>query len=543
MRKSKKAKDLFELIKTLTSSEKRYFKLCSKLQAGDNSYMFVFDTLNKQEVYDEKNLIKKLIKAGYLNDNDHPDIFSGKLRAYKSYTRTLIMRSLRLMHEKQGTETQNMKNYLENADIFLAKGLLKDALHELINAKAIAQTYNHTLDLIRIVKKELELEQHYGKKDSIEKIRILHSSIEEFEESIKVQNLYSLLYSEVVIHYRNFGRHKSKDGDVRVLSDKLNVSLFNEAFAKKTFQTHYAFYLIYGYFHLIKNDIPEAKIHFKKVLDLWNEQQHFIEELPKTYVGLISNYLNVCSISNEKDTQFLDYLNIIKNQKHQNIQQRTEQLQEVLFLKLRYTMNFALFNETEKVVKEITKHGEKLMQKISLSRRIAFYYNIIIFHFLKEDFKATNASILAWNFFMEKSEQREDLKAHIKLLELIIEYENSQKSDIFKRVRSISSHLKYKEMYDKLATIVLKNMVLIETARGRDKVGKMTYFLQDLAELKEDIGKENTGGLGIYELELWLESRKRNIENQHKFRFQPVKMFEVYQEQKIAKTNKQASYQ
>ena len=535
--KTKKAKNLFDLIHSLTKSEKRYFKLCSKFQDGDNSYLIVFDVLNKQKVYNEERLIKKLIKTGHLNKCASPENLSGNLRSQKSYTSQLIMRSLRLFHKQQGTGEQKVKTALGDANILFDKGLFQDGCVELKKAKEIAIKYQQTLDLITITRKELELTTSLEKKDTLKKVKKLHRKLEEYEAQMKIQNLYSLFYSEVAIHYRNFGRFKSQSKDILHLETQLNHQLFNEKNAKITFKTHYAYYLIHGYLHLIKNDISTAKFYFKQVLNIWNDNQHFIDEMPKTYIGLISNYLNVCSISNEEDPQFLDYINIIKNQKHQNQHQRTAQLQETLFLKLRYAMNFSLFNQASIAVEEIETKMDLFIDKIPASRKLAFYYNLIIFYFLKEDFSAAQNYIFQWNYLLDRNEHREDLKAKIKLVELILEYESKRRSDVFTRVRSISCHLKYKDMFDKLATILLKHILLIETSKEREKPLKMAYFLQDLAELKEEIGQNNVGGIGIIELELWLKTRKYNLENQDGFRFQPLQMHQLYQKENMATAN------
>lgn len=45
--------ELFNLIKSLSKSEKRYFKLTSSLQSGEKNYMRLFDAIEAQDEYDE----------------------------------------------------------------------------------------------------------------------------------------------------------------------------------------------------------------------------------------------------------------------------------------------------------------------------------------------------------------------------------------------------------------------------------------------------------------------------------------------------------
>ena len=52
----KPSTELFSLIKSLSKSEKRFFKLNSALQAGDKNYLKIFDFIEKQNKYDEEDL-------------------------------------------------------------------------------------------------------------------------------------------------------------------------------------------------------------------------------------------------------------------------------------------------------------------------------------------------------------------------------------------------------------------------------------------------------------------------------------------------------
>ena len=52
----KPSTELFSLIKSLTKSEKRFFKLNSSLQSGDKNYLKLFDYIEKQNSYNEEKL-------------------------------------------------------------------------------------------------------------------------------------------------------------------------------------------------------------------------------------------------------------------------------------------------------------------------------------------------------------------------------------------------------------------------------------------------------------------------------------------------------
>ena len=67
---SKKVKEsLHELIKALTKSEKRYFKLMSSRHTSglENNYVILFDFIEKQNEYDENQIFKFFKGEAFLN--------------------------------------------------------------------------------------------------------------------------------------------------------------------------------------------------------------------------------------------------------------------------------------------------------------------------------------------------------------------------------------------------------------------------------------------------------------------------------------------
>jgi hypothetical protein len=51
-------KGLFDLIRSLTKSEKRYFRLYCSLQNGSKLYLDLYNKIEKQKSYNEKNLLE-----------------------------------------------------------------------------------------------------------------------------------------------------------------------------------------------------------------------------------------------------------------------------------------------------------------------------------------------------------------------------------------------------------------------------------------------------------------------------------------------------
>ncbi|MEO5929602.1 MAG: hypothetical protein ABIR47_06695 [Candidatus Kapaibacterium sp.] len=131
--------DLFQLVKSLTRSEKRHFTLQASTHRKDAQHLILFRAIEKQKVYDEKPLRELLREKGY----------SEHFSVAKSYLHRLIMKVLRSYHSEM---SQNIKvaELLRDVEILKSKGLLDQAEKALNKAAVIAETnhlHNHMMQV------------------------------------------------------------------------------------------------------------------------------------------------------------------------------------------------------------------------------------------------------------------------------------------------------------------------------------------------------------------------------------------------------------
>jgi len=105
---------LFNLVNSLTGSEKRYFKLfVNKNQTGKhNKYILLFDAIDAQEIYDDEAL-RKIV---YSNQ----PIQSRKFSELKNYLYELILKSLQGYDEKTSVEYK-LKGITIGRSFYLSK--------------------------------------------------------------------------------------------------------------------------------------------------------------------------------------------------------------------------------------------------------------------------------------------------------------------------------------------------------------------------------------------------------------------------------------
>ena len=126
----KPSTELYSLIKSLTKSEKRFFKLNSTLQAGEKNYLKIFDFIEKQKKYDEDDL-----KANFAKETFIKHLPSEKNHLYK-----LILKSLRSYYSDHSVSSQ-LKQEIKNVEILYRKALYKECNKLVLRAKTLAEEY------------------------------------------------------------------------------------------------------------------------------------------------------------------------------------------------------------------------------------------------------------------------------------------------------------------------------------------------------------------------------------------------------------------
>lgn len=191
----KPSTELFDLIKSLTKSEKRFFKLSSSLQSGDKNYVKIFDTIDTQNEYDEE-----AIKTEFKDETFIQHFPSEKNHLYK-----LILKSLRNYYADQSISSI-LRQEIKNIEILLKKGLYKEGHKFLQRAKKLAtehEKFYYVFELINMEKQLLEEDYESG-----EFTRDLNELVKEETEVIeKLRNLaeYHIIYSRINYVFRKEG--------------------------------------------------------------------------------------------------------------------------------------------------------------------------------------------------------------------------------------------------------------------------------------------------------------------------------------------------
>lgn len=271
---------LFSMVKSMSKSEKRHFRLTTDLQGGEKGYVTLFDILESSDAFDDP-LRSKLQKR-----------FRGSsIEPARKHLYQVMIRSLRQFSMEQDVEFRLM-SWLQDSRILYNKGLYTLSLEQLIKVKRVALANEKFMYFILAARQELQYlvrSQFSGisEDDLVEKQEALKRFLEQENSSIR----HAMLYEILLFRYWKNGIVRSQD-DVTHLNDLLleEYQVLNtqsiQSFESQ--QLHLHFQSIY--FTMISN--PEGGLTVFRDLDLlFQRYPHLWENSPLYYVHLLAGIL------------------------------------------------------------------------------------------------------------------------------------------------------------------------------------------------------------------------------------------------------------
>lgn len=157
---------LFQFIKSLSKAEKRYFKLSASIEIGEKSYMLLFDSMERQPIYNNEKLCKALNKSNKQLANE------------KNYLYNLLLKTLANNHKSIDTL---ILNSLARIELLHSKNLPAECFKVLQKAKQIAIKYELYRYLFQLLQWELRLpfSGQYNEKE-------IQKTIDEQQKTLKI---------------------------------------------------------------------------------------------------------------------------------------------------------------------------------------------------------------------------------------------------------------------------------------------------------------------------------------------------------------------
>ncbi|CAM4073663.1 MULTISPECIES: hypothetical protein [Flavobacterium] len=406
--------NLFILIKSLSRSEKRQFKLyANRLDVNENAkFLLLFNLLDKTDDYNEDMILKSRI------------VTKLQLSNLKAHLYKQILISLRMNPVNQNIRIL-IREQLDFATILYHKGLYKQSLKILEKAKVIALENQEKNIAYEIVELEKVIESQYITRSIVGRADELTLQAKELSKqnviASKLSNLSLQLYSIML----KSGYAKSDD-EMKSITEFFNNELPNYSISDLDFREKLWLYKAHLWHSFLIQDFLACYKYSKKWVDLFYDNSKMIYLNPVWYIKGV-NYLLECLYLIKHKTFFKESLEKLEETINHEAFPKNDNINILTFLCI-YNSKFNLhflegnFNDGLYLVDEVLKKLKINRDKIDEHHIMVIYYKIACLYFgLGNTVKCIE--FLQKIIDNKNLSMREDLMCFARVLSLVAHYE------------------------------------------------------------------------------------------------------------------------
>lgn len=387
-----KKNNLFDLIKTLSAPERRYFKRSLTGDDSPRTYIKLFDVIDKMDSYDERE-----IKRKFRNDK-----FINQLHVMKIYLHESIMKSLRNYHASASTSLK-VKDILRNVEIHFNKELFNHCTIEIDKAEKVARKTEDDVVLLEVLnwKRKLAQSQSPGAPP-------LLSIIEEQTVALNRLTYHNELWKEIV-------------RPTAIASDIIQDSTKAVTLSAKVLRYHIRYREAIR--HNRSKEAKESLIELVSELEKYTDR---IQEEPSIYFSTLNNLISYLVFTGEID-EAIENVNKAKSFYHSIEGLRKNKGNFRLILRT-YNIELEIYRDTEslekavKLIQEIQQMLSDQKDKVPESYLVSLWFQFAYIFFVRKEFRQS----LHWiNQILNSSfaDKRKDLHLQAYLLNLMVHLE------------------------------------------------------------------------------------------------------------------------
>lgn len=487
----KASDELFRLIRTLTPSEKRYFKTNAKRENATSNYLQLFEAIDAQKEYDEDKLKKKHAKKKFVK----------YLSAEKNYLHEQIMKQMRAFHVDR-TIDNKINDLLQDEAFYRAKGLNELRRKTIEKARSLAEEYERFHLLQDTILRQVVFEFENAEKFLEEPIReLLDDMLSSQKRLSDFVELYRLRH-EIFVTYRSGADFN--DDSVRLMLDDLKgqVSQF-ETKSEGSIRLRSQYEMALSDYYNCMSEWGPSFDHLWVLYEAFQIKPSLKKEYLLRYRILLSNLCTRAFSANKEET-FFDLLNELKSLPSNSFNAEGEVFQNVYFLEHLWYLSKGKLVEAESLMPAISEGLNRYASKVNKARLLSFQYNIMVMYFIMHRFK--EARDWAEKILDDKSDIKQNVTTVTRILYPIIHFELGHHDLVENLTRSAYRYLlKLKRLHSFERIMVKYLQELPLSPQNEEFMNKLKELSVEFEKLRTDSNEQITAG--FEELELWIRYR------------------------------------
>ncbi len=491
--------NLFSLIKSLSSSEKRQFSLyVGRIEVNqDSKFLNLFRIMSRQKKYDEALILKstKITKQQLSNVKAH---------LYKQ-----ILISLRLNPAHHSIPVQ-IREQMDFALILYRKGLYKQSLKLLDKVKSTALLYEEKNVAYEILEWEKIIESQYITRSINNRAEVLIKQAEHLSNLNLITNKLSNLSLQLYAIFLKMGYARTEE-EARSIRKYFQESLPVFELKELGFRERLWLFRAYLWYSFITQNFLSCYKYSLKWIDLFNSHPHLISVHPVLYLKG-NHYLLESLFYLNHVTLFEKVLNDLEATLKEPKIPDDDNIAALAFLyvysnKLNLRFMKGDFANGDPLVQKIEKKIQKFNSRIDEHHIMVFYYKIGSLYFGNGEHKKS-IEFLQKIINNKSLEMREDLLCFSRILNLVAHYEAGLDYHLDRLIRSTYKFLiKMNDLHEVQKEMIkfLRNLPNISPVDIKDEFKK----LHDTLKQFEDHPYERRAFLYL-DIISWLESKIEN---------------------------------
>jgi hypothetical protein len=491
-------RDLFDLVKSLSKSEKRFLKLTASASNLNQNLITLFNTIEITDDFKEDFFTKKI---------------KGETLLIKSQTSehlyNFILKCLRSFHAESSAsyiikdEITNILNLFDKAQYKQCRKILNKQKQEAYRF----ERFHFILELIGLEKLLISIETQFN---------IKHNSIEDLveeEQTVieKAKNLgtYTLLYSKINLNTRQKNKAKT-DEDMEIINSFLNSPLLKNNKSVKSKKALIIYHHCRSILFCRCQDNQSREEECELLLKIMDEHKELIEEMPSRYLTTLNNLVNIAYEEKKYKTCALRIKHIEEKANLKAFNTTDLQLKiftSVLNGKLTINTNSGFLKESLANVEEIEKGLIEYKGKINKEEELVFYYNIAIMNTYFGNYEKAKHYI---GLILNEGNNllREDLQSFARILNIGLHYELSNFKQLGYIISTIKNYYKTQISYFKTEKLILSYFEKLAELKIKNKANEKEIFLsfkKDLESVMKDAHEKNVSY--YFDIEVYIESK------------------------------------
>lgn len=401
--------DLFLLIKSLSKTEKRYFRLYAQnsVSLKKRPYVKLFDAIGRQKDYNESVL-------------KHKEIVPVKnLKKAKWRLSAIILKSMDIYYSASIFDA-GFKSQFKNIYVLYQKALYNQCSKNIVKLKKQLLFYERYSEIIELSRFEKRLPT--GKNTQIkESYAIEKEAINSLALEIELQYLSDTIYQITEINER-----VRDEKNIRKIRELSRNPLLNRGAAPRSFRGLYYYYSAKGFCHSALGQHKECYKYRKNQIKLIEKNSHQINQYPELNIAAIHNFLISCFFTGHRSEYYLYLKKLKKMEAHYN-KSGNKRMAISLFSvtanqetsTISVLCNFHKIND---LIPELEEKIKRYGNGVNINILLTLYYNIAYNLFGTGNYSKT----LVWiNKIINHPnvEVRQDVQVFAKILNLIVHYE------------------------------------------------------------------------------------------------------------------------